>query len=180
MGGYGSGRWGTRKVGAKTLVEDCRVLDLNRLVKEKLLRPEVWNSGRWIWSQGGTEVASICYEAQTWADSGALRLFYTAGRGEDRKSLDYRIPLLTTLLPSGGRRWWFRCVASRDDGPTCGRRVGKLYLPPEGRVFACRRCYDLAYTSNRESHKRDSLFRKLAASTGFSFETVKRTMMDWE
>ncbi len=94
--------------------------------------------------------------------------------------MDYRVPLVTTTLASGGRRWWFRCVASRNSGPTCGRRVAKLYLPPGGRIFACRSCYDLAYTSSRESRKWDGMYRRIAAETGFSSELVKRTMQRWE
>jgi hypothetical protein len=31
------------------------------------------------------------------------------------------------------------------DGEMCGRRVGKLYRPPESRHFVCRRCLDLTY-----------------------------------
>ena len=33
MGAYGSGRWRTGRCNAKTLVEDCRVLDLGLLVR---------------------------------------------------------------------------------------------------------------------------------------------------
>jgi hypothetical protein len=177
MGGYGSGRWGTND--AKTLVEDCRILDLTQFVREKIVRPGVWRNGQCTWSRDGEQVASIGYTAETWTDSGNLRLKYTVGRDDDRRSLDYKVPLVTTRLCSGGRRWWFRCVASRDNGPTCGRRAAKLYLPPAGWIFACRSCYDLAYTSSRESRKWDGMYRQLAADTGLSFQTVKRTMRNW-
>ena len=33
------------------------------------------------------------------------------------------------------------------DGEECGRRVGKLYRPPEGRYFVYRLCLDLTYES---------------------------------
>jgi hypothetical protein len=41
--------------------------------------------------------------------------------------------------------------------------VGKLYLPPGGRYYGCRHCYDLTYTSCQESHKYDGMWRALAA-----------------
>jgi hypothetical protein len=61
-------------------------------------------------------------------------------------------------------------------GPPCGRRVGKLYLPPCGRYFGCRHCYRLTYTSCQESHKYDDLYRSMAASMGWDFGTAKRGM----
>ena len=45
-----------------------------------------------------------------------------------------------------GPRSWFLC--------DCNRRVSKLYLPPNGKLFKCRNCHDLAYeltTFNRKS-----------------------------
>ncbi len=38
----------------------------------------------------------------------------------------------------GGHQRWLTC-------PSCGRRVGKLYLPPNEIAFLCRRCHHLAY-----------------------------------
>lgn len=49
---------------------------------------------------------------------------------------------LTTTTPRfGGLRYWFLC-------PRCGRRVGKLYYAHR---WACRRCLNLAYQSQRLS-----------------------------
>jgi hypothetical protein len=164
------------KYDAKTLVEDCRNLDISRLVRQGVVSPEVRKSGRWVWSRNGAEVASIGYESHTESDSGMLRLYYTVNRGEKQESLDYEVPLVTTVLPSRGRRWWFRCAASRGGGPPCGRRAGKLYRPRGCDIFACRKCHDLAYKSSRESRRFDRLYRRLAAETGFSFGMVKLAM----
>lgn len=41
-----------------------------------------------------------------------------------------------------------------------GRRVGKVYLPPGGKYFGCRHCYQLSYRSSQESDKRVSALRK--------------------
>ena len=49
---------------------------------------------------------------------------------------------LTTTTPRfGGLRYWFLC-------PRCGRRAGKLYHVER---WACRRCHNLAYQSQRLS-----------------------------
>lgn len=54
--------------------------------------------------------------------------------------------------------------------------MGKLYLPPGGRYFGCRCCYQLNYTSCQESHKYDSLYRHIGESTGFDIATVRRAL----
>jgi hypothetical protein len=62
----------------------------------------------------------------------------------------------------------------------CGRRVGKLYLPPGASYFGCRHCYELTYKSCQESHKLDSMFKLLAKDTGMDPKTVKRLLReDW-
>jgi hypothetical protein len=179
MGGYGSGRWGTGKAGAKILAESCRSLDINRLVREGVVRPNVRNRASWEWlGEDRKEVrASIGLEVQTEADSGTVRLLYTVGKdGEEREVQDYPIPLVTTGLASGGRRWWFRCMASRNGGPPCRRSVGVLYLPPGGKVFACRRCYDLAYESSRESHRGSRLWASIGAAAGLSGREARKVL----
>lgn len=51
----------------------------------------------------------------------------------------YRVLVTTTTPHYGGVRYWWRC-------PTCGRRVRILY---GGRLFECRRCHDLTYTTRQ-------------------------------
>ena len=50
--------------------------------------------------------------------------------------------IVRTPCNLGGSRAWFICPAVG-----CGRRVAILY---GGGIFACRRCYRLAYASSRE------------------------------
>jgi hypothetical protein len=67
---------------------------------------------------------------------------------------------LTTTRPRfGGLRWWFVCPLVVNGRP-CQRRVGKLYLPPRGRYYGCRHCYDLTYTSCQQHDKRVDALRK--------------------
>ena len=57
---------------------------------------------------------------------------------------------MTTTPNYGGRRWWFICPLSRDDGGP-PRRVAKLYLPPGEKYFGSREGYELTYESCQES-----------------------------
>jgi len=57
------------------------------------------------------------------------------------------ISITTTHPRFGGRRFWFQC--------DCGRRCGRLYLPPDQHVFRCRICYNLTYRSAQEHDQRE-------------------------
>src|SRR5262249_13469992 len=72
---------------------------------------------------------------------------------------DYRVGLTTTRPRFGGLRWWFICPLVVNGYP-CGRRVGKLYLPPGGRYSGCRHCCDLTYASCQQHDKRVDRLRK--------------------
>ena len=74
------------------------------------------------------------------------------------EALDYRIDLQTTRPHFGGLRWWFTCPLVTADRP-CRRRCEKLYMPPGGKHYGCRECYDLSYTSRRED-RADRMLRK--------------------
>jgi hypothetical protein len=91
-----------------------------------------------------------------------LWLHYTLPATQER--VDYAVGLTTTRQRFGGLLWWFLCPLASQGG-ACGRRVGKLYLPPRGRYFGCRQCHGLTYTSCQESHKFDGLRRR----TGVDF-----------
>jgi hypothetical protein len=167
MGGYGSGRsaWD-----ARTTVEDCYALDINWMTREGIFDGcgVRWGSVRWSNSHTGEETSSLGYEVsvpQQW-----MRLRYQLVRNDE--NLDYKVPLTTTGLPWGGVRWWFTCPLSRD-GQYCGHRVGKLYLPPGGRYYACRHCYHLTYESCNDSHKYDHLLAVGAPSMGLSPDALR-------
>lgn len=135
MGGFGSGRRGSR---GKDCTDDVRALDVRRLQRDGLLKPG--SAFRWRWSRGGETTASIDICAQ--AD--AVRLDYRQrSRGGEWQDMAYPVRLDWTPCHFGGDRAWWRCPAVG-----CGRRVALLY---SGSVFACRRCHDLAYRSQRES-----------------------------
>ena len=163
MGGQGSGSW--YRWDAKTTVEDCRSLGASRWMREGLLRTGVHHEGSWTWfdADTGERTSSISYEVKTTDDEAPwVRLRYTiVSMGE---ALDSRIDLQTTRPNFGGLRWWFTCPLVAATG-LCRRRCEKLYIPPGGRFYGCRVCYDLSYASRRE----DRAYRMLRKANKIRF-----------
>ena len=157
MGGYGSSRWGWHT--KKTTVEECRILEAARWQREGIIGPDRMWAGGWQWTDAhtGEKKASIGVEVLTGATWGQVRLHYrvTPPGGEGR-DLDYTAPLVTTRPHYGGLRWWFQCPNTK-----CGRRVGKLYMPPGEHLFLCRHCHDLAYQSSQEHDKGLDAYRRM-------------------
>ncbi len=157
MGGYGSSRWGWHT--KKTTVEEYRILEAARWQREGIIGPDRMWAGGWQWTDAhtGEKKASIGVEVLTGATWGQVRLHYrvTPPGGEGR-DLDYTAPLVTTRPHYGGLRWWFQCPNTK-----CGRRVGKLYMPPGEHLFLCRHCHDLAYQSSQEHDKGLDAYRRL-------------------
>jgi hypothetical protein len=170
MGGPGSGsRYHWWRHGKKVVVEHCLALDAVRWQRAGILAANVRHRGSDV---------GVSYEVDTMDLSRpSVRLWssrvWTSTRGQD--SAEYRVSLTTTRPPFGGLRWWFLCPLLVSARP-CGRRAGKLYLPPHGQYFGCRRCHDLTYTSCQESRKHDGLYRLLVRETALDFDTVKQVM----
>jgi hypothetical protein len=167
MGGYGSGRRWSKKA----TVEDGLTLSAGRLMRTGLLGPNRHQVGTVTWTNTttGEKVATIGFDPNVWDEHGSARLHYTRDKTD---AVDYRVAVTSTPLPWGGkRRWWFACPLVVD-GRACGRRCYKLYLPPGGRYFGCRRCHDLTYTSCQESHKHDRWAAMLGADLGLSVREV--------
>ncbi len=130
MGGFGSGRRGRLDVTAHYRRLDVRVLHRAGALNAG------WRGG-WCWYRREAKVAEINIEAS----EASVRLRYTVTSNGERKDYDYAVLLTRTGCNYGGARPWFLC-------PCCGRRVAILY---GGAMFACRRCYRLAYEVQRES-----------------------------
>jgi hypothetical protein len=179
MGGPGSGNlYPWHRGPKKDTVEDGLSIDANRWMREGILRAGVWHRGSWQWTYRSGKEFSVNYEVNTLAlNRPFLRLTYsgTWSGSKELQSASYEVELTTTHPRFGGLRWWFVCPLRRG-GVDCGRRVGKLYIPPHRRYFGCRQCYNLTYTSCQESHKYDGLCRLLARNMGQDFATVKRVM----
>ena len=143
-------------------VEECKDLSITRLA-----RAGVFGSGSGVywtsrWTTLGGQESSIGYSV--WRRSSGdlyLRLGYTNTDGltGEKTDMDYTIDLATTPCNFGGVRYWFICPLAKNWKP-CGRRVGKLYLPPGGKYFGCRLCYNLTYRCQKEHDKRlDAILR---------------------
>ncbi|MFZ2105413.1 MAG: hypothetical protein WAV18_08515 [Roseiarcus sp.] len=135
MGGPGSGN--RSRFGAKSTTEDYRTLDVRRCAREGILRPGY--RGGWQWRRDGALVAWI--QMQVEHDRVILTYRHRSGGGI-WKDEEYPVRFERTPCNLGGSRHWFICPVVG-----CGRRVAILY---GGRIFACRRCHQLAYASSRE------------------------------
>jgi hypothetical protein len=105
--------------------------------------------GRWSrisWSCNGEPTGNI----QVCAERDAVVLHYKVRSWADDEweSVEQRIAIERTPCRFGGSRPWFRCQCY-SGGRYCGRRVAKVY--GAGKLFACRHCYRLAYSSQQES-----------------------------
>jgi hypothetical protein len=179
VGGSGSGShyhwWRSEK---KTTVEECLSIDANRWTREGILRAGVRVSGSWAWTYRSGRGFAVNYDVDA-PDLArpSVRLWYSwiwrSSRQEE--SADYSVRLGVTQPHFGGLRWWFLCPLTLNGRP-CGRRVGKLYLPPHARYFGCRHCHQLTYSSCQESHKYDGLYRLMARDLGWDVATVKWAM----
>lgn len=154
MGGMGSGRhW---HYDTKCTTNEYRKLDVRRWAREGFLN--AGNAFGWRWSQEGETAASIRVKVEI----DAVRLIYrNRSNGNDWQDMNYRVRLDRTSCHYGGERPYFRCPARG-----CGCRVAILY---GGKVFACRKCHDLAYPSQREDASERAARRceKLRARLGW-------------
>ena len=138
MGGFGSGRW---RRGKKT-TDDYQAFDVRKLQRDNLLVPGRTFSMRW--TSSGKAIASI--NVKVGSDYVVLKHNHRRSDGV-WQPVEYDVSIEWTPCHYGGQRPWFICPAKK-----CSRRVAILY---GGSIFACRKCHQLAYQSQREvAHNR--------------------------
>ena len=149
MGGYGSGRQGGRPTADSSLR-----IDLAWMLRTGHAREGEHLAGTLHWQCRGRESGSISYRAAI-DEPGCerLELIYANTRQGTREDKRQSVQLVHTVPNYGGKRWWMLC-------PISGRRVGKLYLPPGGDVFASRQAWRLGYQCQRDA-ARDRPFERL-------------------
>jgi len=162
MGGFGSGKWMdvmTRKVTTGL----CRTLSVKQLKQMGVFDEDRVNEVfciQWVNECGDDAgMVKITPRVSGHGNKRSLRVEIGAGgvAGDGFVTVTTQdIPITTTPCYYGGVRYWFLCPAVVD-GLLCENRVGKLYLPPGGKVFACRHCYGLTYESCQKSHKYDRI-----------------------
>lgn len=136
MGGRGSGKWWRS---GRATCESHFAISISTLRANGLLKPGA--SGTVTWSRCGEVTGSTQVEFLP----AGLRLSYRTKRHNEEAWTEIReiIPWATSDQHFGGRRLWFSC-------PSCRKRCGVLY---GGRHYRCRKCWNLAYESQREEHR---------------------------
>lgn len=151
-------------------VEDCRSLNIAKLVSSGLFRHASPQSA--TFASRGLEITVTCLApdivADKWIWDGDVhtrvpaigsRLRFSFRLGAFESEVEQEVDILSAPSPLGrGKRFYFRCPG-RDE--PCGRRVGKIYLPPSEIELACRHCWDLTYESSKTHDKRLDEFRRL-------------------
>ena len=165
---------------SRKTVSECETVDVFWLNQHDYFRG--YKSGVIEWKRGDKVTSSIGIEVNV-LDHSYMRLYYTqTNRFTGKKTeLDYKVRLVTTPCNFGGVRYWFICSLVVD-GKSCLRRVGKLYLPPGGKYFGCRHCYDLTHESCKKSgsfhyenvEKHAKRMRKIREQLGGSSSLIER------
>ncbi|MDI9848975.1 hypothetical protein QM467_13005 [Rhodoblastus sp. 17X3] len=122
-------------------LEDGLKLDLNRLIRQNLVRPGATWSGtiRWSYRYSGEEISSGSIKAEmTYERRGWLQI----NIGGSVQMID----LVSAPRHFGGRQWYFIC-------PCTNRRASTLWRPPGSSIFASRQTWgrQVAYRSQFET-----------------------------
>jgi hypothetical protein len=157
MGGFGSGERSSKKA----TVEECWSLDASRLSRQGVFASSGFSGRSLTWTNSlGEPTLAVPYWVEIAAGSTpVLHLLLPRVEPDGSGETDELIPLAGTCPHFGGARWWFLCPLVVN-GAACERRVRKLYLPPRGRYFGCRTCYDLTYESAQTHDRRVDHLRK--------------------
>src|SRR6516162_2154104 len=138
--------------GGRTTCESFPSIDVRQWHREGRLYPGERFS--WSWTYGGDSAGSIMVQVECAAVLLSYRSCYSGS--DDWKSIEQRVPIRLTACHFGGVLPWFVCPVYRN-GRYCGRRAAVLYCA--GELFACRRCYGLAYESQQETPMRRGVFQ---------------------
>jgi hypothetical protein len=165
MGGWNSGRSGGRPI-----KEDGLTIDIALMLRKGWMRDGARSWGgrlTWSWSGGSSSTISYNYDLTDPYDASMTLIYRQRRSGEDWQDRKQHIRLVHTVPPFGGRRWWMVC-------PVRHERVGKLYLPNGGDIFAGRKAWRLGYRSQRVA-SRDKAFERL-----FSLQRKLGCHQGWE
>jgi hypothetical protein len=135
MGGSGSGnRW---RFGTRATCEGMKRVELAYMRRRGMLVPG--SAGSLSWNVGGRPSGDIRYRTE----SECLVLIYRFKENGDENwtGVNERVPYTFTEQKLGGSRRWFCC-------PSCQRRCSIIY---GGKWFRCRKCHNLAYSTQNES-----------------------------
>jgi hypothetical protein len=160
----------------KRQVESCLQLDIHKLMRLGIVREGAHTTGSLQWHN--LVAGTVAGECRYWVDcrrtdAAALGIKYQVQDGGQVMTM---IGLTPTRPNYGGVRWWFRCPVKALSGRRCGRRVGKLYLPPGEAYFACRECHELTYQCRQEHKCGMEMLGAVAERTGREVADMRRMM----
>jgi hypothetical protein len=136
MGGIGSGTW--CRWSKQETTESCKRIDIRYMRRNGLLVPGSSNS--LSWSCNGEPSGSIRYRYS----GGCLLLdFKFRVNGGEWEPVEQIVPLTSTACNYGNSRQWFLC-------PRCNYRCAVLY--GVNKLFLCRKCYRLPYSSQMNGY----------------------------
>lgn len=130
-------------------VEDCPIfLSVVSFHRDRLFTSPTYDEITTSWMLAGcsTPLARLTWRLEYRGPTGLALCVPLQFAREDIYLGPQVIPIETTRPHLGGQRFWFLCQ--------CGRRVGRLYLPPAEKVFRCRTCYNLTYRSTQTHDQR--------------------------
>ena len=165
MGGWNSGRSGGRPIADSALT-----VDLAWMLRNGRAVPGRDVSGSLSWNCRGEPSGDIRYHCDMRdPEDASMELRFTVTTRSTGEKRDYvqRVPLSFTVPHYGGKRWWMHCPVNRS-------RVGKLYCPRGGDIFASRTSWRLGYSSQRAA-ERDKVFERL-----FSLQRKLGCDIGWE
>jgi hypothetical protein len=146
MSGNGNGAWWPMR---RTTVEECFTVSSAELIREGILQPGQCLVGTRRWAREDGTLFAVNFEGDARDPANpVVRVSHDTPGGP----VSYTVVLTTTTLRPGIQRLWFRCPCA-PGGQNCGRRLGKLHLPPRGYRFGCRACHQLAYRSQQVSRQ---------------------------
>jgi hypothetical protein len=135
MGGYGSGRYRTRNVGAVTAMPR---LDMRALRRAGLVQPGAVVTGTLSWTRRGVTAGQATVRVDlAKGDAGVLMVAF-ALNGEARRQ---DVAVISRPMPYGGRRYFFTCPETESPCEV---------LALVGDRFASRQAHRLAYRSQSE------------------------------
>ena len=130
-------------------------IDLALMLRNGWIKDGQRGSGVLHWTVNGESRSSISHHYDMcFPDHAEIRLDWrTRSHGGEWQDRRQTIRLVYTQPRFGGRRWWMVC-------PVRGNRIGKLYKPNGGDIFAGRKAWGIVYQSQRQA-ERDRVFERL-------------------
>lgn len=174
------GGWNSGRTGGRPLADSALFVEIDWMIRTGRAVSGSCTKGSLSWTCRGQESGWISYECDMRnCDNAFIILRFTVKTHATLEKRDYeqRVPLSFTIPNYGGKRWWIHC-------PVNGSRVGKLYCPAGGDIFASRTALRLGYQSQREAKQwqpLDRLFRlqrKLGVERGIQ-HSLRRPKGMW-